>query len=126
MALAEHFRTYRHRPYWNAHPATREKRATEENYPWLDDGPFDGPEKQKPRKSLNLRGFVFATGGEGGIRTHGTVAGTPDFESGTFDHSATSPGNWVAVSRNRDYSRLLRPDSRGRCNFCQAAGFSTS
>ena len=30
-------------------------------------------------------------GGEGGIRTHGTVAGTPDFESGTFGHSATSP-----------------------------------
>ena len=31
------------------------------------------------------------TGGEGGIRTHGTVTRTPDFESGTFDHSATSP-----------------------------------
>ncbi len=30
-------------------------------------------------------------GGEGGIRTHGTIASTPDFESGTFDHSATSP-----------------------------------
>jgi hypothetical protein len=32
-----------------------------------------------------------ATGGEGGIRTHGGFAPTPDFESGTFDHSATSP-----------------------------------
>jgi hypothetical protein len=31
------------------------------------------------------------TGGEGGIRTLGTLAGTPDFESGTIDHSATSP-----------------------------------
>ena len=30
-------------------------------------------------------------GGEGGIRTHGTVASTPDFESGTFVHSVTSP-----------------------------------
>src|SRR5690606_21228132 len=30
-------------------------------------------------------------GGEGGIRTHGRLAPTPDFESGTFDHSATSP-----------------------------------
>ena len=30
-------------------------------------------------------------GGEGGIRTHGGFAPTPDFESGTFDHSATSP-----------------------------------
>jgi len=31
-------------------------------------------------------------GGEGGIRTHGTRKGTPHFECGTFDHSATSPG----------------------------------
>ena len=31
------------------------------------------------------------SGGEGGIRTHGGFAPTPDFESGTFDHSATSP-----------------------------------
>ncbi len=30
-------------------------------------------------------------GGEGGIRTHGRHTPTPDFESGTFDHSATSP-----------------------------------
>jgi hypothetical protein len=30
-------------------------------------------------------------GGEGGIRTLGPFARTPDFESGTFDHSATSP-----------------------------------
>lgn len=31
------------------------------------------------------------SGGEGGIRTLGTVAGTPHFECGAFDHSATSP-----------------------------------
>ena len=31
-------------------------------------------------------------GGEGGIRTHGALAGTPHFECGTIDHSATSPG----------------------------------
>lgn len=29
----------------------------------------DGPEKKKPRKSENLRGFVTAFGGDGGIRT---------------------------------------------------------
>ena len=29
--------------------------------------------------------------GEGGIRTHGTVTRTLDFESSAFDHSATSP-----------------------------------
>ena len=42
------------------------------------------------------------TGGEGGIRTHGTVTRTPDFESGTFDHSATSP-------RSHDYSLSTPP-----------------
>ena len=31
------------------------------------------------------------SGGEGGIRTHGNLTATPDFESGAFDHSATSP-----------------------------------
>ena len=30
-------------------------------------------------------------GGRGGIRTHGTVTRTPDFESGAFNHSATLP-----------------------------------
>jgi hypothetical protein len=32
-------------------------------------------------------------GGEGGIRTHDTVARMPHFECGAFDHSATSPRN---------------------------------
>ncbi len=31
-------------------------------------------------------------GGEGGIRTHDTLARIPVFETGTFNHSATSPG----------------------------------
>lgn len=30
-------------------------------------------------------------GGEGGIRTHDTLAGMPHFECGAFDLSATSP-----------------------------------
>src|SRR6266481_1217448 len=30
-------------------------------------------------------------GGRGGIRTHGRIAPTPDFESGAFNHSATLP-----------------------------------
>jgi hypothetical protein len=37
-------------------------------------------------------------GGESGIRTHGTLAGTPDFESGTFGHSVISPRRNVAGS----------------------------
>ena len=31
-------------------------------------------------------------GGEGGIRTHGTVAGTTVFKTVSFNHSDTSPG----------------------------------
>ena len=30
-------------------------------------------------------------GGEGGIRTHGTLAGTPHFECGAVNRLATSP-----------------------------------
>ena len=30
-------------------------------------------------------------GGEGGIRTHGTLARTPVFKTGPFNHSGTSP-----------------------------------
>jgi hypothetical protein len=44
------------------------------------------------------------TGGEGGIRTHGTLARTPDFESGTFDHSATSP---KSVLRSLQEARII-------------------
>ena len=39
----------------------------------------------------SLDGVKHYIGGEGGIRTHGRLKPTPDFESGTFDHSATSP-----------------------------------
>ena len=49
-----------------------------------------GLEKEKPRYQFDS-GVSLCTGGEGGIRTHGDIATTPDFESGTFDHSATSP-----------------------------------
>ena len=44
-----------------------------------------------------------AFGGRGGIRTHGTLAGTPVFKTGALNHSATLPagsdqaiGGWVA------------------------------
>jgi hypothetical protein len=35
-------------------------------------------------------------GGEGGIRTPGTLSGTPVFKTGAINHSATSPA--VAMS----------------------------
>jgi hypothetical protein len=50
------------------------------------------PMEQKTRKACGSAGFPLIPGGEGGIRTHGRLLPTPDFESGTFDHSATSPG----------------------------------
>src|SRR5690606_15009577 len=45
-----------------------------------------------------LHGFTH--GGESGIRTHGTLAGTPDFESGTFDHSVISPRRNMAAGQH--------------------------
>ena len=40
---------------------------------------------KKPLKGLHF------FGGESEIRTHGTLTGTPLFESGTLNHSVTSP-----------------------------------
>ena len=33
------------------------------------------------------------SGGRGGIRTHGTLAGTPVFKTGALNHSATLPNH---------------------------------
>jgi hypothetical protein len=44
-------------------------------------------------------------GGEGGIRTHGTVAGTPHFECGAFDLSATSPHDRITLAGGRRVGR---------------------
>ena len=52
--------------------------------------------KQAPQRRLQVE-IEIDTGGEGGIRTHGGFAPTPDFESGTFDHSATSPAVFYPV-----------------------------
>ena len=49
-----------------------------------------------------------AGGGEGGIRTHGTRKGTPHFECGTFDHSATSPRGRSTLGRASGFSNGAR------------------
>src|SRR5262245_6083760 len=56
------------------------------------------------------------SGGESGIRTHGTLAGTPDFESGTFGHSVISPpANLANASRPvKPHPRTRPPGPRGR------------
>ena len=51
------------------------------------------------------QGLASDHGGEGGIRTPGTLTRTPDFESGTFNRSATSPKGLAAEG--------LRPPLRG-------------
>jgi hypothetical protein len=41
--------------------------------------------------SFKISTLYVVHGGEGGIRTHDTVAGIPVFETGLFNHSSTSP-----------------------------------
>ncbi len=50
-------------------------------------------------------------GGEGGIRTLGTVARTPVFETGAFDHSATSPYGGYTSTRHYTVSLPLTNSS---------------
>jgi hypothetical protein len=75
---------------------------------------WDANQSEKPG---NARLFRFAgdagkqaIGGEAGIRTLGTLSGTPHFECGAFDHSATSP------------QKVRRAD--GRCVPGRAAAIS--
>ena len=41
--------------------------------------------------------FKYTIGGEGGIRTHGPLTGTPVFKTGAFNRSATSPRPVLAL-----------------------------
>jgi hypothetical protein len=64
------------------------------------------------------------TGGRGGIRTHGTLAGTPVFKTGALNHSATLPllqdqalgGAKIKNDREQKWlwpQRALRPHETG-------------
>ena len=67
--------------------------------------------------SSKLRRSLENPGGESGIRTHGTLAGTPDFESGTFGHSVISPRRNLAAmiaTVNAVAKRLFRRGKRAR------------
>lgn len=65
------------------------KKALATSLPAIAIGKEKAPEK--------IQGLL-VSGGEGGIRTHDTPKRIPDFESGAFDHSATSPGGIAAKS----------------------------
>ena len=63
-------------------------------------------------------GAVFLRpGGRGGIRTHGTLAGTPVFKTGALNHSATLPSrewlslNAVGGARQREVGALASTPS---------------
>ena len=45
-------------------------------------------------------------GGEGGIRTHGTLARSPVFKTGAFDHSATSPNYLISKCSNMYHFKI--------------------
>lgn len=49
-------------------------------------------------------------GGEGEIRTLGTVAHTPHFECGAFGHSATSPGVLFQSDESVEMFCIMRTD----------------
>jgi hypothetical protein len=52
----------------------------------------------KFRMIFGIAGFHFC--GEGGIRTLGTLASTPAFQAGSFDHSDTSPEGYKSIKKS--------------------------
>ena len=66
-------------------------------------GQLMGLEIKGNKKAHGIMGLIESPGGEGGIRTHGRLAPTPDFESGTFDHSATSPSPAIITTSVRSW-----------------------
>ena len=64
---------------------------------------FDNNGKIRPQPDRE-NAFAGVSGGEGGIRTHGTLAGSTVFETAPFDHSGTSPrGSGVAGYVRTDF-----------------------
>src|SRR5713226_6493248 len=60
--------------------------------------------------------YGWGSGGERGIRTPDTLPGTPDFESGAFSRSASSPERRLplAIDHQLSLARLLDPAPCGR------------
>jgi hypothetical protein len=73
----------RAKPTGPPHPSLR---------PILPCGPICGLDQMPSHNQLKSLALFCHDGGEGGIRTPGTLARTPHFECGAIDHSATSPG----------------------------------
>src|SRR5882757_9330204 len=58
-------------------------------------------------EDAGLDNWIF--GGRGGIRTHGTLAGTPVFKTGALNHSATLPNANLMREGVADCKRRLGP-----------------
>jgi hypothetical protein len=63
-------------------------------------------------------------GGRGGIRTHGTLAGTPVFKTGALNHSATLPDENLMSEGNADCKR--QPRASGHVAMKSNQSFTTS
>ena len=73
-------------------------------------GHWDCARPREAIASVGFRGELRGVrGGERGIRTLGTLAGTHDFQSCTFDHSVISPvaATWTAGARHARVAALL-------------------
>ena len=51
--------------------------------------------------------MTVSPGGEGGIRTHETLAGLPVFKTGTFNHSVTSPWTTEILAEREGFEPSL-------------------
>ena len=97
----------------------------------LSPSPFSNPSRinTMPTQKRTRKCVLFCVGGAGGIRTHGTVAGTPDFES--YTRLAGLPLFLVVSGRivhwkmpkNKGFFRQTSPNSLLYRYFCENADF---
>src|SRR5215475_4071001 len=60
-------------------------------------------------------------GGRGGIRTHGTLAGTPVFKTGALNHSATLPQQATSITLRKEYQERVGRLGTGPNARCESA-----
>ena len=75
------------------------------------DSRLSASEGPNPTLSRQVSGLRPETGGEGGIRTHGSLSTTTAFEAGRFNHSRTSPRFFWLVG-TADHTVPGLPDHR--------------
>ena len=64
------------------------------------------------KRTASAVGSLGDRSGEGGIRTHGTLAGTRTFQARSFGHSDTSPFLWPFLSEGmQKYQNFMKQTS---------------